>query len=118
MMPGIYWIGGGGLNVQRGTIITVATAPATVAGATWGGGVMIYNSSLPSSAGGAISQNATSRTMQLKPLQATSPDPNAIYNNIVIFQDRTLDITGDDVTLNGSTSATRWRAWSTCRVVT
>jgi Putative Flp pilus-assembly TadE/G-like len=107
MMPGIYWIGGGGLNLQRGTIISVATAPATVASATFGGGVMVYNSSLPSSPGGPISQNATYANMQLKPLQATSPDPNAIYNNIVIFQDRTLDISGDDVTLNGSSSGTR-----------
>jgi len=108
MMPGIYWIGGGGLNVQRGTIITVATAPTTVAGATWDGGVMIYNSTLPSSPGGKISQNATYATVQLKPLQATSPDPNAIYNSIVIFQDRTLDIGGTaaDVVLNGATSGT------------
>lgn len=108
LMPGIYWIGGGGLNVQTGaSIMTVATAPTTVADATWGGGVMIYNSSLPSSPGGVINLNSSSATMQLKPLQATSPDPNAIYNNIVIFQDRTLDISGDDVTLNGATSVAR-----------
>jgi hypothetical protein len=107
MMPGIYWIGGGGLNLQRGTIISVAAAPATVAAATLGGGVMIYNSSLPTAPGGPISQNATYATLRLKPLQATSPDPNAIYNNIVIFQDRTLDVSGNDITLNGSSSGTQ-----------
>jgi hypothetical protein len=102
MMPGIYWIGGGGLNVQRGTIITVQTAPTTVAGAptSAAGGVLIYNSRLTSSPGGTISQNATYANVQLKPIQ----DPSSIYRNIVIFQDRTLDITGYDVTLNGSSS--------------
>ena len=67
---------------------------------------MIYNSLLPDIAGGPINLNSNAATMKLKPLQATSPDPNAIYNNIVIFQDRTLDVAGDDVTLNGSASVT------------
>lgn len=107
LMPGIYWIGGGGLNVQTdASIMTVAEpGPMTVAGATWGGGVMIYNSSLPSSPGGVINMNSSSATMLLKPFQATAQDPRPIYNNIVIFQDRTLNIAGDDVTLNGATSA-------------
>lgn len=104
MTEGIYWIGGGGLNIQRGTVITVETAPTTLAGAptTASGGIMIYNSQLPSSPGGPISQNATYANLQLEPIH----DTNSIYNNIVIFQDRTLDLTGYDVTLNGSSSDT------------
>jgi hypothetical protein len=106
LLPGIYWIGGGGVNVQGGSIFTIATAAdanADVTLATWGGGVMIYNSQLAVSggAGGPISMNSGSARMKLKPLNVPSTDPNAIYNNIVIFQDRTVT-TG--VTLNGGSS--------------
>jgi Putative Flp pilus-assembly TadE/G-like len=107
-MPGIYWIGGGGLDIQNGasimTITTEADAAPTTAGATWGGGVLIYNSQLPSSAGGPIKLNSSSATMKLHMFQVPSGDPDDIYNNMVIFQDRTMDLPGDDVTLNGSDS--------------
>ena len=42
--------------------------------------------------------------MKLKALDVPVADPNAIYNNIVIFQDRTVTTT---VTLNGSASTTQ-----------
>jgi len=107
LMPGIYWIGGGGLQVKGGaSIMSVATeadAKPTVAASTWGGGVMIYNTSLPAAAGGAIDFNGSGATMKLKPLNVPTTDPNAIYNHIVIFQDRTLTTS---VTLNGSASST------------
>jgi hypothetical protein len=108
LMPGIYWIGGGGLNIQTGasimTIATEADATPNVADATWGGGVLIYNSQLPSSAGGPIKLNSSSATMKLHMFQVPSGDPDDIYNNMVIFQDRTMNLAGDDVSLNGSTS--------------
>jgi hypothetical protein len=105
LMPGIYWIGGGGLNVGGdATIFTIATeadAKPTVAASTWGGGVLIYNSKLPASADGPIILNSSAATMKLKPLDVPDTDPRAIYNDIVIFQDRTVT---KAVTLNGSSS--------------
>jgi hypothetical protein len=107
LLPGIYWIGGGGLKVSGGgTIMTVATpagANINPAGATWGGGVMIYNSKLPASAGDAIDLNGSGATMKLKPLSVATTSPDAIYNGIVIFQDRAV---ATSVTLNGSASTT------------
>jgi hypothetical protein len=107
LMPGIYWIGGGGLVVKGGaSIMTVATeadAKPTVAASTWGGGVLIYNSQLPTAAGGPINLDGSGATMKLKALHAPAGDPTEIYNDIVIFQDRALTTT---VTLNGSASVT------------
>jgi hypothetical protein len=107
LMPGIYWIGGGGLIVKGGgSIVTIATeadANANVSLATWGGGVMLYNSKLPGAPGGEFHLNGSGATMKLKPLNVSTGDPNVIYNDIVIFQDRTV-LT--PVTLNGSASST------------
>ena len=107
LMPGIYWIGGGGIDVGGGgSIVTIATeadAAPNVADATWGGGVLIYNSKLPAKAAGPIVLNSNSAMMKLKPLDVPDTDPDAIYNDIVIFQDRTVT---EAVTLNGSASTT------------
>jgi hypothetical protein len=107
LMPGIYWIGGGGLDIGGGgSVITIATesgASTSTASATWGGGVMIYNSSLPAEAGGDVILNSDAATMKLLPLNVTTADPDAIYNSIVLFQDRALTT---PVTLNGSSSST------------
>lgn len=107
LMPGIYWIGGGGVDVGGGgsifTIGTEADANADVDLATWGGGVMIYNSKLPNEAGGPFILNSTAATMKLKAFEVDPSDPDAIYNDIVIFQDRELTTS---VTLNGSSSTT------------
>jgi hypothetical protein len=106
-MPGIYWLGGGGLVVKNGgsifTVATEADAKPNVADATWGGGVMIYNSKLPAAAGGPIDLDGSGATMKLKPLNVPTTNPDNIYNDIVIFQDRTVTTS---VTLNGSASAT------------
>jgi hypothetical protein len=108
LLPGIYWIGGGGLDVKNGgsifTIATLADANANVALATWGGGVMFFNSKLPTIPGGPWTLNGNAATMKLKALDAPAGDPNEIYNDIVLFQDRTVT-TG--VTLNGSASTTQ-----------
>jgi hypothetical protein len=107
LMPGIYWIGGGGVDVGGGgsifTIETESDANADVALATWGGGVMIYNSKLPNEAGGPFILNSNAATMKLKAFEVDPSDPDAIYNDIVIFQDRELTTS---VTLNGSASVT------------
>lgn len=107
LMPGIYWIGGGGLRVATGgSIITIAAegdATPLPADATWGGGVLIYNSQLPTAAGGPIVLDGSAARMDLKPLAFDTSDPRSIYNDVVIFQDRTLTTS---VTLNGSASTT------------
>jgi Flp pilus assembly protein TadG len=107
LMPGIYWIGGGGIDIDTGgSIISIATeadAATSPAGATWGGGVMIYNSKLPAEAGGPFVMNSRAATMKLLPLNVATSDPDAIYNSIVIFQDRTV---AEPLTLNGSSSFT------------
>jgi hypothetical protein len=114
-MPGIYWIGGGGLDVGGGgSIVTigtqtdakpdVTTAPCATATTTAAlcGGVMIYNSKLPAAPGGAINLNSNAAIMKLASLNLPTTDPNAIYNNVAIFQDRTV---ATPVTINGSASS-------------
>ena len=65
---------------------------------------MIYNSKLPASAGGPITLDGSGAYIKLKAYHAVAPDPTSIYNNIVIFQDRTVTST---VTLNGAASVTQ-----------
>lgn len=116
LLPGIYWIGGGGVDVGGGgSIITIATASdatplvanSTCAQATTTaglcGGVMFYNSKLPTAAGGPWILNSNAARMKLASLDVATTDPNHIYQDIVIFQDRTLTTS---VTLNGSSSST------------
>jgi putative Flp pilus-assembly TadE/G-like protein len=107
LLPGIYWIGGGGVDVGGGgSVVTIATpagANVNPSLATWGGGVMFYNSKLPSAAGGPFILNSNGAVMKLKPLDVPTTDPDHIYNSIVIFQDRTVTTS---VTLNGSASST------------
>lgn len=116
LMPGIYWIGGGGLDIGGGaSIVTIATesqatpnlasSPCATAVTTADlcGGVMIYNSSLPSKAGGPITLNSSGATMKLAALDVPVSDPRHVYQGMVIFQDRTL---ATPVTLNGSASTT------------
>jgi hypothetical protein len=81
----------------------VTDAAPLLADARWGGGVLIYNSKLPAAAGGPIVLDGSAATMKLKAFHVPGPDPDAIYNDMVIFQDRTLTVS---VTLNGSSSTT------------
>lgn len=116
LMPGLYWIGGGGIRVATGgsimTIDEVTDAKPSAADVAWEptrdhltppaglGGVLIYNSDVPP-AGGPIVFDGSAATMKLMPLDVPESDPRSIYNNIVIFQDRSL---AASVTLNGSAS--------------
>jgi Putative Flp pilus-assembly TadE/G-like len=101
LLPGIYWIGGGGFRTATGgSVISIASYTPGVT-PTWGGGVLIYNSRLPAMAGGDISLGGSAASLQLKAYSVPTTDPTHIYNGIVIFQDRTLTET---VTLNGAAS--------------
>lgn len=64
---------------------------------------MFYNSKLPGAVGGPFILNSSGATMKLASLDLPSTDPDAIYNKMVIFQDRTLT---NPLTLNGSSSST------------
>jgi hypothetical protein len=116
LMPGIYWIGGGGIDIGNGgsmlTIATVTDATPNPADAPCAaktiqadlcGGVMIYNSKLPAEPGGPFILNSNSAIMKLAALDVPETAPDAIYNDIVIYQDRTV---AQSVTLNGSSSST------------
>jgi hypothetical protein len=116
LMPGIYWIGGGGVDVGGGgSIVSIETETqatpivgnSTCAQATTTaglcGGVMIYNSKLPTSAGGPFILNSNAATMKLASYDVPTSGSATEYQDIVIFQDRTLTTS---VTLNGSSSTT------------
>ena len=107
LMPGIYWIGGGGIRISGGgsmiSIAQVSDATTDPALATWGGGVMIYNTSLPTAAAGNISFDGNAANMKLKPFDAPDGDPYEIFDMMVIYQDRTLPDT-NMLDLNGSAS--------------
>lgn len=103
--PGIYWIGGGGLQMNgNGTDVWSVRTGGT--NSCWSGtpdpgdcgGVLFYNTQLPGSAAGPIHLNGAQADIHLHPYQE-SP-----YGGLVIFQDQTIDVNGDDITLNGSSS--------------
>ncbi len=113
LLPGIYWIGGGGFATSGdASIISVesetdrAKAVCTLGATppcTGGGGVLIYNSKLPSAGGaaGPISLGGGGATLSLQPYQYPFGTSTI---DLVIFQDRTVSLSGDDITLNGSDS--------------
>lgn len=126
MLPGIYWIGGGGLAVNGDaslvTVDSLATATtlngyAVTTPACWesggscrtlwatnGGGALIYNSKLPTKAGGPIDIGGGGGVLFVKPFfdpVSTPPDAVEAYNNMSIFQDRTVTST---VVFNGSSA--------------
>ena len=87
--PGIYWIGGGGLDVGGGgaSIVTIgvatdatatpATNPCATATTTAAlcGGVMFYNSKTASAAGGPVILNANAARMKLASLDRPERRP-------------------------------------------
>jgi hypothetical protein len=108
LLPGIYWIGGGGFQASNdASVISVEsetdlTKAVCTLGATppcvGGGGVLIYNSKLPLSAAGPISLGGGGATLSLQPYQYPFGSTTI---DLVIFQDRTVT---EPVTLNGSDS--------------
>ena len=116
LLPGIYWIGGGGFQVA-GDASVVSVSSAAVANSmhadqaatnsiwstgTNAGGVLIYNTKLPSIPGDDIRLGGGGGRLLLKMLNGVpDTDPNHIFNSMSIYQDRTLTT---DVFLNGSTA--------------
>jgi hypothetical protein len=105
MDPGIYWIGGGGIDIKSTGPSTVhgqliSRAPGdNAAGTTPSGGVLIYNSTLPGAAYGPIHLNGgDGSTLALKPIQS------GIYKNMVMFVDRAAATGNGDIDLNGDGS--------------
>jgi hypothetical protein len=107
LLPGIYWIGGGGFNTKNDasviSIDSAGTATPSPGNATWGGSVLIYNSKLPNKAAGPITLGGGGATVRLQKFSVPETDPLHVYNDIVIFQDRMVTET---VTLNGASSET------------
>lgn len=115
LLPGVYWIGGGGLEVTGDasliSVASLAEANAMNAAPTFaniksiwdagGGGVMFYNSSLPTSGGGDTDVGGGGGVLLVRAMNAAAGDPNEVYNNLSFFQDRSL---ANDVTFNGSTA--------------
>ena len=116
MDPGIYWIGGGGVQVRGGgnmpnTAVLVSKATADNSGLTPSGGVLIYNTqdpnptiaaacaTTPGGPGcyGSIVLNGGASTLALTPYQS------APYQNMVIFMDRAAPLSAT-ITLNGGSS--------------
>lgn len=111
MLPGIYWIGGGGfmaagdasmISVNSETdrakaVCTIGATPPCVGG----GGILIYNSKLANAAAGPIDIGGGGATLSLQPYDYPFGTTTI---DLVIFQDRTVSLTGDDVTLNGSSA--------------
>jgi hypothetical protein len=97
--PGIYWLGGGGLDITGGSTITTSVATGTAGPLDFG--VLFYNTSLPKSAPGPITLDGGSAKINLYPL-----DNGSKWDGLVIWQDKTVDLT---VTINGSASASELR---------
>jgi Putative Flp pilus-assembly TadE/G-like len=99
--PGIYWLGGGGLDITGNETFTTSVDAGTT---TYGGGVMFYNTGLPNSTIAPITLNGSSANIHLLPLAQPSTSSLATWNGLVIYQDRNFAIGGDDVTVNGNDS--------------
>jgi hypothetical protein len=108
--PGIYWIGGGGLQINGNGTVSISVASG---GTTLDRGILIYNTENPEYSDECAAGTATSpTTMCIQPIflngaQASIdfyPINGGPYSGLIIFQDRDLDIPGDDVVINGSTS--------------
>ena len=99
--PGIYWLGGGGLDITgNGSLIQSVDAGTT----NEGGGVLFYNTAIVGSDIGAIKLDGASANMHLWPLDASSGSSDSTWNGLIIYQDRDYAIGGDDVTINGNDS--------------
>jgi hypothetical protein len=111
LLPGIYWIGGGGFATSNDAsvisveseddlnpaVCTVDDDPLTPP-CIGGGGILIYNTTLPDSAAGPITLGGGGAALKLQPYDYLFGDTTI---ELVIFQDRTVTLT---VTLNGSDS--------------
>lgn len=108
LLPGIYWIGGGGfqtsgdasvISVESETDLTKAVCTiGAIPPCVGGGGILLYNTKLPLSPAGPFSLGGGGATLSLQPYQYPFGSTTI---DLVIFQDRTVT---QPVTLNGSNS--------------
>jgi hypothetical protein len=99
--PGIYWLGGGGLQITgNGSLIQSVDAGTT----NQGGGVLFYNTSLPGADAGSMFLDGASANIHLQPLDVPDSDWQATWNGMIVYQDRDVAIGGDDLTVNGNDS--------------
>jgi hypothetical protein len=106
--PGVYYIGGGGLDITGNGTLTQTVISGT---ATYGGGVLFYNTQLPNagvpsaaaSPFGPVKLDGSSANIRLLPLSASSGLYKP-YNGLLIYQDRDYGVDGDDLTINGNDS--------------
>lgn len=102
--PGIYYIAGGGVDVTGTGTTTTSVNPGGTNGPQ--GGVMFFNTAIASgakdtvaSAIGRITLNGASADVSLHPL-----DNGSAHQDLIVYQDRRHNASGDDVTINGSDS--------------
>jgi hypothetical protein len=110
--PGMYYIGGGGLDTSNGSLNSVAVGGVAP---PYGGGVLIYNTEAYNFSAQCAAGTATNPAVQciqsiilsggsagvnLLPL-----DDGSVWDGMVIFQDRNLSVAGGkDIQINGGTS--------------
>lgn len=92
LMPGIYYIAGGGLSAGGDASIHTVDSSGNLdlglgLGGTAAGGVMFFNTDHPSKAWAPIVLNGGGSGFDLLPLDASSL-PNSAYNGLLIFNDR------------------------------
>ncbi len=105
--PGVYYVGGGGFRAAGGAVRSVVAGTAT-----FGGGILIYNSEAAAfhadcasgivtgaACYGSIHLNGGVAEVNLLPL-----DDGSAWDGIVIFTDRNLTLAGDEITINGGAS--------------
>lgn len=100
--PGIYWLGGGGLDITGNGSDTSSVDAGT---GTYGGGVLFYNTEIPTSTLGDIRLNGASANIHLMPLSAPAASPESTWNGLVVYQDRRYSLGGDDIVVDGNSSA-------------
>jgi hypothetical protein len=112
--PGIYYLGGGGLTITGTGAAALSVNPG---GTTLGGGVLFFNTEAyefhDECAAGTGAADECIGPIVLNGAQASidfeSLDIGSAFDGLVIFQDRDFNMTGDDVTVNGSSSTTTVR---------
>ncbi|MGD8487270.1 MAG: pilus assembly protein TadG-related protein [Chloroflexota bacterium] len=99
--PGIYWIGGGGLEITgNGSLIQSVDAGTT----NEGGGVLFYNTAIAGSDIGDMKLNGASANIHLWPLDEPAGSWESTWNGLIVYQDRDYGLDGDDLTINGNDS--------------
>lgn len=99
--PGIYWIGGGGLEITGNGSFTKSVELNTT---IEGGGVLFYNTAIPGVPLGDIKLNGSSANLQLWPLDELEGTWASTWNGLLVYQDRDYGYDGDDLTVNGNIS--------------